>query len=269
MRAVKRWCKSRYADLRNADRRKAVAEEISHYLGNPVRLEKSGNRGQDDIYYIYFNGKPDPSHVLRLYNPFKKEKIFDDSCPFIILPYESRIEQEWKAYQTGYSFSLTPNPVWKDRDALVCEYLPYTTMHDILLSCPDRSWELINRAADRLQDLHRAGLIHMDASLANILTDPELDNLVFIDFEFTPAAGLSLRHQQLYDHLRLLESSMKFIPENRLNDSGTWLQKLNIIFGDNPPDTGLDILVPALSRLRNNDRLWNKINTMLYGKSVL
>ena len=267
MRAVKRWCKSRYADLRNTHRRSTVTAEISRLLGVPVRLEKSGNRGQDDIYYIYTNNKP--GYVLRLYNPYKSKKVFQDSSPFIILPYESRLEQEWSAYHTGYPSGLTPKPVWKDRDAILCEYLPYITMHEILLSSPERTWDLINRAADRLQELHKAGLSHMDASLANILTDSELHHLVFIDFEFSPVAGMSFRQQQLYDHLRLLESSLKFIPENLLNEAGAWLGKLHEIFGDNHTDTCLDKLVPALTRLSNHKGLWTEINAMIYGKSVL
>ena len=261
MRSLKRWFKTRYADIRNYHRRVAVADEISGLLGVPVELEKSGNRGQDDIYFV--NSNQDKTGVLRLYNPHKKQRFFPEGYPFKILPFESRLEQEWHAYQTGYPLGLTPKPLWKDRDAILCEYLPYTTLHKIMLSNPGLSWELINKASRRLQDLHAAGITHMDASLANILTDSNCRHLVFIDFEFSPANGLSFRLQKLYDHLRLLESSLKFMPEGMINDAGDWLQNLHQVFGNSPPESGIEILVPGLPRLTSNQALWDKISAVI------
>jgi hypothetical protein len=51
----------------------------------------------------------------------------------------------------------------------------------------------------------------MDASLANMISADEGKNIFFVDFEYEPASGITLAMQRVYDHLRLVESTWKFI----------------------------------------------------------
>ncbi|MBP7638285.1 MAG: hypothetical protein KBA18_10450, partial [Kiritimatiellae bacterium] len=68
-----------------------------------------------------------------------------------------------------------------------------------------------------------AGVTHMDMSLANILRDRASGALLFVDFEYGAAPGLSAEQQALYDYLRLLESIWKFLPAGeRAAACGVW-----------------------------------------------
>ena len=135
-------------------------------------------------------------------------------------------------------------------------------MHDRLMSNPDEFWHLVTRATYGLSKLHACGLIHMDASLANILSDDDLEKFIFVDFEFLPNTALARQQQIAYDYLRLLESSYKFMPAHLNTGYNEWLECL---ITNSPLDfksTDLSPLLPALDRLLSDPVLWPVIQKL-------
>lgn len=249
MRALKRWWKKIKSEQRIASKRNALAEELRAHLGLqiPPRLVPSGSQGHDSTYIIEGAGKK--WGVLRLANPHKERAPPDPSMPFTLEETPARINHEWNCYRRGAPFNLTPKPLWRSEDALVCSYFPYQSLHKKIMKNPKEAWNILIKATEALQKLHAAGITHMDASLANILADEKMEHLVFIDFEYAPSPKISPVQQRIYDHLRLLESTWKFIPPSLRSKNKDWLKLAAGCFDDDMKQANITPLVPALSRI--------------------
>lgn len=260
MRIIRRWFRNKFADYRIAGRLEIIRKELSKQLDGKIDLVKTGSRGQDSIYLVLVDQRK--KAVLRLVNPFRKNKRVDKLMPYQLPPPAIRLQHEWDNYQAGFAAGLTPEPLWHCEDALLCKYIPLPKMHERLLSNPGEFWHLVTRATYGLARLHTCGLIHMDASLANILSDNNLEKFIFIDFEFLPNTALARQQQIAYDYLRLLESSSKFMPAHLNTGYNEWLECL---ITNSPIDfksTDLSPLLPALDRLRFDPVLWPVIQKL-------
>jgi serine/threonine protein kinase len=265
MRSLKRWFRLNYAEYRIRDRQNEISAELSALAGNKVYFERSGSRGQDSIYIV--RSKRQKIGVLRLYNPWRKKKTIEPSMPYILLPPVSRLLREWNAYQLGSAHGLTPTPVWRCHDAILCDYIPWRTLHYRLLANAEEFWLLVIQASLRLGKLHKLGLTHMDASLANILADDELINIKFIDFEFAPSGRLSVDQQQVYDYLRLLESSLKFMPPGCNKKTEDWITLLIKVMSGFTDTVDIRPLLPALPRLVADPYIWPLVQNLFQYKN--
>jgi len=262
MRVIKRWIRYQYAEHRIADRRNAIGNQLADVLGGQIRFQHSGNRGQDSIYVIHCDDVP--KAMLRLVNPHRRKKEMDMTMPYIPLPSADRLLREWQAYEVGAIRGLTPRTLWKCDDAILCDYLPYDSLHNELLKNPDNFWQLILLASQRLSELHKTGITHMDASLANILSDSSKKHLVFIDFEYGPNMSVNIGQQRAYDYLRLLESSIKFIPPGRNVEHKVWRELLISLTDQETKQAELLPLLPALYRLRADSCLWSAVQQIFF-----
>jgi hypothetical protein len=259
MRKIRRWWRRFWGGLRIRKRRNEVAEALRLHFNLPSLplLAARGSRGNDSTYLV--------SHsktilgMLRLVNPHSSRGGPSTPMPYQLELGAARIDREWKAYLKGYAAGLTPKPLWRTDDALLCEYLPCRPLQEDF-----SGWETICGAARALQALHQTGLTHMDASCANILNDKAGGRLVFIDFEYTPTPETSPAAQRVYDHLALLESSWKFIPEEKHGDYAAWLDYFKSCLDDDMRRVNLAPLKPALTRVLNAPVLGAKIRQSFY-----
>jgi len=250
MRKLKRWLRRGWGERRIAGRRKEIALHLQEFLGldrQPV-LESAGSRGNDSIYRV--SDGETVLGVLRLLNPWRDRAASATGLPAIPENAKARIEREWQAYQVGGKAALTPKALWRTTDALLCAYLPWRPLHEKLEAAPERSWDLLCRGTRSVAALHDAGLVHMDVSFANMLADESLENIVFVDFEYAPIPGLPLGAQKLYDHLRLVESTWKFIPPRIRENNKEWLEVF-LSYSDVQTRRAdhLSLLAPALKRI--------------------
>lgn len=247
MRAIRRWWKRSRAERRIAPRRDEVAGLLAEHLGRPVTLRPAGMRGQDSVYFVADTGGT--MGVLRLANPWLERPPPPASMPYLRAGDRARLDREWECYTLGARAGLTPEPLWRGEDALLCSYVPDGRMSDRLLAERHAFWQLICAATRALRRLHDAGVVHMDACLANILASRELERFAFIDFEYGPAPGLGEAQQRAYDYLRLAESSLKFMPAGARGGYGEWIETLDGCLDDRTRHAELAPLAPALSRL--------------------
>lgn len=252
MRKIKRaWQRLRGEFLIRPRRAEIAGELQAHFrLSSPPQFVPSGSRGHDSGYTV--RDEERILGMLRLVNPHKSRPDPAAGMPFILEDGPSRITREWQAYTRGASYNLTPKPLWRTYDALLCEYLPLRTMHAMLLEKPERAWELVTAAMKALHRLHQTGITHMDVSLANALADENLEKIYFIDFEYGPASGISPAQQRVYDHLRLLESTWKFTPDK---NAAPWIEALKHCLDGDMRRADLKPLTRALSRILSEPTL--------------
>lgn len=246
MRKLKRWLRSRYADFRIRGRAESIAAELKGVFSANIRLVRVGSAGRDSIYRI--EGDGGRLAVMRLANPYKRRSPLPANSPFVWLEDGDRFEREWQAYTLGATAGITPRPVWRTEDALVCEYLPWRPLFDRFRENPARLWEFLCHATRGIARLHALGLVHMDASLANTLADDDLQGIACIDFEYAPAGFLTLPQQRAYDYLRLLESCVKFCDAELRRGCRPWIDLLAELVDPETADADITPLLPALGR---------------------
>jgi hypothetical protein len=251
MRALKRRWKAWQAERAIKPRRTEVAEAVRVHLGlrKPPRLVERGNLGHDSNYMTY-GDSGELIGVLRLVNPHKKRPEPPAGMPFRKDAPPIRLDHEWTCLSRGAASGITPEPLWRDIDAILTRYLPYEPLVVAAKQQPDKVWTWLIEASRALDRLHReVGVAHMDASLSNVIADPTHTAFAVVDFEYTPVPGLTLAQGKVYDHLRLLNASWKYIPEARRHDHGPWFAQLAEFLDEETRAADLTPLAPAIDKV--------------------
>ena len=104
----------------------------------------------------------------------------------------------------------------------------------------------------------------MDASLANVIAEEKGTGCRLIDFEYGPARGLTIEQQMAYDHLLLLESSMKFMPPGAEERADDWLGELEGILSQATRHAEIGPLRPAIARVLASPRLRRDLSEIFH-----
>jgi len=223
MRALKRWWRRRRAWRAALPRLEADCRAAAERLfGGPVTWRAAGGRGRDVVCQILRAGRP--AGYLRMVDPACAPSApAAAGLPFVSLPPAEKLAREWQAYACGAPSGLTPPPLWRDEHGMISGYRDARPLEQEAARGGRSRLALAAEALPAIARLHAAGVTHMDMSLANILRDRASGALLFVDFEYGAAPGLSAEQQALYDYLRLLESIWKFLPAGeRAAACGVW-----------------------------------------------
>ena len=245
MRGLKRFLRREYANRRVGGRKRQLVEQLSNHFDRPVSLHRAGARGRDSVFLV--KDSRGTVGALRLCNPHLRRRPPPADMPFAVLSDGERLSREWCCYAEASPAGITPNPLWRDEDALMCEFVAGPRLSDRLSQDPSSFWDLLVRASRALGNLHALAITHMDASLANTIDTGGGCRL--IDFEYAPRAEITLEQQMAYDHLRLLESSLKFMPVGADAGVGVWLETLDSIVPKQVRDVEIAPLAPAIVRV--------------------
>lgn len=243
MRAVSGFLRREYANLRISGRKRRLIEQLSDHFDRPVSLHRAGARGRDSVFVV--KDKRENVGALRLCNPHLRRKAPSADMPFVMLSNAERLSREWRCLAVAGPAGITPSPLWRDTDALMCEFIAGPRLSERLSQDPSSFWGLLVRTSRVLGSLHVLGITHMDASLANTIDTG--DGCRLIDFEYGPHVGITLEQQMAYDHLRLLESSLKFMPHREGVDS--WLDVLKAVLPERAREVDIAPLAPAIARV--------------------
>jgi hypothetical protein len=247
LRKIKRWLRAQKAERLIGDRREAVRAQVAKVLGREVRFKERGNLGHDSNYDVIAGGKP--VAVLRLVNPHKQRPTPPPGMPFQVEEGPNRIAHEWQVLLRGAEAGITPRPLWHAPDALLCDYLPFHTLTSATQKHPNRVWDYLMQASQALHRLHEGvGIAHMDASLSNVIAGDD-GRLALVDFEYTPIPSLSFAEQQVYDHLRLLQSSGKFIVPGQKSGHEPWFKQLEGYLDTAAINAPLTRIAPGLTHV--------------------
>lgn len=247
-------------------RRREVARELQQELNlpSPPKLFERGNLGHDSNYNVFSGGEQ--IGVLRLVNPHKRRPEPPAEMPFRIAGPSLRIKHEFDIYGRGAASGLTPEPLWMAPDALFCRYLPYRPLMTWVKKVDD-IWPLLIEGSATLHRLHvEVGIGHMDASLGNVIASRDRAKHALVDFEYLPAEDVSFAEQRIYDHLRLVHSSWKFIKADQRRAFGPWLEQLAGYLDDDMRQADFTRIAPALENVLN-DEAWRVALRELFEKA--
>ena len=237
----------RYWALRHERQIKPVLREMLHTFTKDkpefagVRAIRSGHRGHDSTLCLKKRGVP--VAMVRLTRPYVVRPGPAPGMPFTLAEPKERITRERDIYRIGCTHGITPEPIWCAENALVCRYVNAKPPPKTI------DWQTLAHVNQALSKLHALGISHMDMSPGNVLLDSASQRVVFVDFEYKPAEGLSVANQRAYDYLRLLESSWKFMPSSIRGDYVPWLEQVMQLLDKQVTQVELSKLAPALTRI--------------------
>lgn len=249
MRALKRWFRRWLAYRAALPDLNACRPSLEQLVGGAVTWRRTGGRGRDVVCQILRQGAP--VGVLRLTHPETPPSTpAAAGMPFVSLDAYAKIDREWQAYTLGSPLGLTPKPLWRNTRAMLCAYVCGQPLQHEAQAGKAKPLLLATDVLAEIARLHAAGLTHMDMSLSNILRDTDTQDILFVDFEYGPAAGLSFEQQCLYDYLRLLESMWKFLaPADRAAAAALWGDEFLSVAPASVVAADLAPLRPALGRI--------------------
>lgn len=232
MRKIKRFIKAYSAERNLKPRIKELTIQLQNDLNLKTKpeLKLAGYRGHDSNYLV--KDASETIGVMRVLNPYKNRNTPSNDMPFQLVPSENRLSHEFDIYKRGHVFNLTPKPLWQTQDAHMCSYLKGLSLFDVMKKDWSQFWRLAQTMTQAIAKLHEAGITHMDMSVYNILVTGDIFDssaYKFIDFEYKPAHNLSIDQQKTYDHLRVIESVWKFVPEEILfsDQAQIWFKIFN------------------------------------------
>lgn len=263
MRKIKRFLRRAMQQALNRKRLRQISIEVQADLNLKVspQFVLKGASGHDANYLVHAAGEP--IGVLRLINSHARRALPPQHMPFHLLEDKERIHHEYQSYLNAGT--LSPAPLWHTHDALLCAYLPYPSLHEEMIQNPDNVWLILCRAARAINELHQTGLTHMDISLKNMLHDTKHDHIFFIDFEYAPAKEISIETQRVYDHLRLIESTWKFIPDKLRPESSEWFDLFGKVARDDLRKCSIERIKPALTRIFLDNNFTQRIESLHNG----
>jgi tRNA A-37 threonylcarbamoyl transferase component Bud32 len=266
MRGVQRLTRNLRSEWYNRARKAEVRRSVQSLVGEPVTFSLSGSRGADSIFVIK-NLLEKKIGVLRLLNPYRKLKTTIEGAPYVVLEGSDRIARELKSYELGSSLGLTPKVIWAEKDALLCEYFAGYSGFELYQCGKLDAVRLMDLGWQTLRSAHDIGLTHMDASIQNILISGDFETAKLVDFEFGAADHMTFNDQCVYDFLRYLESSLKFLDKSSRKAVAEFVSKTDVFDSFSQDIHSIEKLKPALTRLTKDHDLWIVVQSKM-GVSV-
>ncbi len=166
---------------------------------------------------------------------------------------KKRLEKEVSAYKTGYTQNLTPRLLYFSENCTVCSHIAGSNLRKELKRNRDNILIILKNSLTHLKKLHALEIVHLDASLDNILIDKNDGNrLKIIDFEYYPEPVLSVKEQKLYDYLRMYEYTTRGISFEKKEILRQSLSILDEVIADDFATLSLKKMQPLLNRLKSS-----------------
>lgn len=204
--------------------------------------------GGADIHFILKDKNNHPFAMARLALIDHDQK---NTVPINRFDLHKRIAHETKAYTIGGLHDITPKLLDAGKNYTVCTYIDGQNALQILRKDPSQGWKLLETLLGLYEQLHQHDITHLDATLKNIFWDQTTHSFKLVDFEYYAEETLSLKEQKAYDYLRLIDYTLRFIPEARQEDFDAILSLLKRFFPLNEPIT-LTHLRPLLHKLQHH-----------------
>jgi hypothetical protein len=209
MRSPFRWFRRRAEYAMLAKRTRELEAAFSLHLGAPCRFVPADAKGGYDQIFYAMQGRGRIA-VVRVNSPHKSENDpIGEFDPGIPLGPAERLEREWEAYTKLFPAGLSPRPIWRADDCIVCSWLPWKRASEVLVKRRDLVWDIITRSFEAVRRMHDAGVIHLDLNTGNLLIEENGPGIAIIDFEFGPADRVTREQQMAFDYLRLIDDFVK------------------------------------------------------------
>ncbi len=207
--SLKRFLKERRLRRAFEPLRIRLQEELGYFLQQNCQLVPAqGKGGYDRLFYVETNGQR--TAMMRVRNLQADAQSHSPSGGIRrTLTADERLDYEWAAYSALSGKKLSPQPVWRSDDAIVCSYYPFKRVAEVLKKDRQLVWNVLPPTFALVREMHTARVVHMDLNLGNMLVELDTYRLVVIDFEYAPAERLTFEQACLCDYLRLINDFIR------------------------------------------------------------
>lgn len=166
--------------------------------------------GADRVFLGQTNvGLPQPVCCVRMTCPWRRVRPSEPGLPRITLRPVQRLLNEEAAYRTLSPIGLSPKVITGDQFFLATYHVPWPRLADVLRDQPERIWSILPALLHSIAEMHSVGVSHMDLNCGNVLVSSDLNQVMFIDFEYSPRSSFSFFDQQRFDFLRMAHGLLK------------------------------------------------------------
>lgn len=199
-RLLRQW-KARFGIRKRVRQLTAELKNIFPQLDSLVPSAHAG--GFDSIFFLEDAGCQ-RFGVLRLNNPHQKRKAVHTDLPRRSPSPAERIDREWQAYSVLAPLGLSPQPLWRSDDAVICSYSSHASFRKLIEAGMIDVARALEAILDAIGRMHEAGISHLDLSPGNVLVCPNTFDAVLIDFEYVPLPGRSFHEDCCYDWWQMI-----------------------------------------------------------------
>ncbi|WP_437201223.1 lipopolysaccharide kinase InaA family protein [Planctomicrobium sp. SH664] len=203
MKFLRKWLRNRRLERAIAPRRQEILTALRAEIDPRLELKFRPSRGGFDVT-LQASVAGQPLGILRMNPAIPKVKPVPGNSLKQPLSPAARIDLEWQTYQRLSALGLSPRPLWRSHDALLCSQIDWPKASIALRSLGADFWPAMQRIVAAVQEMHRAGVTHLDLNTGNIFLQPKQHGVQFIDFEYGPAGWATNRQCQAFDWLRLI-----------------------------------------------------------------
>lgn len=243
MRKIKKYFKNFKIFMNNKTKINAVKEQMKQHFGD-ITFHFASFGGADLNYYLLKKKKRFGILRLSIKNIEK-----DADRPILRFNKRKRLSREYQAYNIGSKYGLTPKVLYHYEDGVVCEYLDGQRVFDILYKDTTKVWKVLEEAIQVYSKLHELGITHLDATLKNFILDN--GRMKVIDFEYYPAADLSLELQKAYDYVRIIEHTLRIIPGKEQKNYHDFLNVLDETVPNDIRNVDFTLVKPWLENIQS------------------
>lgn len=226
MRRLKTRLHKVYLFIKNISKISKKKDEVKRFFGADNIVFNSFG-GADINFLIKKNRRT--FAMMRLAITDKKDT---NSFPIQRFEIKKRIAYEKRAYKYGGTLGITPKLLYFCDECTVCEYIEGKSAYNIIKKDPSKGWELLAELFPLYHRLHCENIVHLDATLKNIFFDTKINQFKLVDFEYYPNSTVTLKQQKLYDYLKLLEYTLRFIPQKEQENYDIFLPILDCVLKD-------------------------------------
>lgn len=208
MQAPNRWLRQFVCRVGIQTRLRRLRSELADVFPDLQQITPSEHDGgYDSIFFL--EGTNERLGVLRLNNPYKRRAPVWPGKPRNVLAPRARLDREWSAYEVLAPAGLSPRPLWRTDDAIVCSHCRSPRLRVVLEAGLLPLAEAFEVTLAAVHEMHTLGVAHLDLTAGNILLDPETRQVTFIDFEYKALAAADFDQQRRLDVQYLVESLLR------------------------------------------------------------
>jgi hypothetical protein len=182
-----------------------ITSELQIVFPQLRSIELSRREGGFDSIYFLEDAADERFGVMRLNNPSQVRTAVYPNLPRRAPSPTERIDREWDAYSLLAPLRLSPWPLWRSSDAVVCSHSPLPSLRTLMEEGKADLTQAFTAVFRAIRKMHEAGVVHLDLSPGNILVCPKTSHALLIDFEYVSRPGRTFDEDCRFDRSRLIE----------------------------------------------------------------
>lgn len=231
MRKLRRFFRHCNRVIHSLHQLKQAREKLKEHFGKDITVHFVSFGGEDINYMLKRNKQC--FGIFRQCLLIQEKQSLQDLGPIQRKDTSKRIAKEQLAYAKGGEKSVTPRLLYAFDGGTVCEYLEGERLWDVVKKNPQQVWTILEQVIHVYHQLHLLGIAHLDATLKNVILDMQDQKIKIFDFEYYARSDISFELQQAYDFVRLIEHTLRIIPdEYQMEFESFIIQLKTMIFDD-------------------------------------